>query len=176
MTRNAKPAALLGISALTLLTALVASCGDGGAANTAASPSSSAGSASPSPSGSAEGTSPSGTDSGPGTQPSTAGLAQTSAKPAGLPTAGYDYGDLLLKAWAKGDRKAAARYATPDAALALFNHKPVAKLVNFECDDEDPVVCGWIGTGDARVMLGLDKKRLSRGALQAVVAAKVTTD
>lgn len=163
---------MLGLGTLMLL---VASCGNGGTANTAATPSSSATSSSAPVGGASQSTtnSPNGTD---GTQPSTAGLAQTSGKPAGLPTAGYDYGDLLLKAWAKGDRKAAARYATPDAVLALFNHKPVTKLVNFECDDSDPVTCGWIGTGDAQVILGLDKARLSRGALQAVVAAKVTTN
>lgn len=149
-SRTFQTAGTLGV--LTALTVLTASCG-GGQANTAATGAS--------------------TSAATTTSPSTAGLGAAPA--ASLPTVPYTYGDLLLRAWATGDRTAAARYATPDAILALFNHKPIAQLVNFECGDEDPVMCGWIGAGDAQVVLSLNKKRLVKGAPQAVVAAKVTT-
>ncbi|MBK7722215.1 MAG: hypothetical protein IPI32_08335 [Austwickia sp.] len=102
--------------------------------------------------------------------PNTASTGITSA---GLPTVGHGYGELLLKAWATGDRTQAARYATPDAVLALFNHTPVKGLVNFECGDQNPMLCGWIGSGDTQVILAFEPKRLAEGATQAVVAASV---
>lgn len=177
MTRYSRPRAALATTTLSLLTIMTASCG-GGQANIAATGSSTGGSAGATSA--ASGTNGTSSETGGTTSASTQSPSTTGpgsmATPAGLPTVPYTYGDLLLKAWATGDRKAAARYATPAAVLALFNHKPIAKLVNFECGEgENPILCGWTGAGDAQVILGIDKDRLAKGALQAVVAAQVTT-
>ena len=181
MTRKVNRVAMLGAGAVTLLTALVTSCGSGGTASTAVTSEATATGSASGVSSATTGT----TDAVPsepvsgggepaGTLAGSASPAQARVKPAGLTTVPYTYGDLLLAAWAKGDRVAAGRYASPDAVLALFDHEPVSGLVNFECGDEDPVVCGWTGAGEAQVILGLDKQRLSKGALQAVVSAKVS--
>ncbi len=174
MTRIATTVAVLGISALVTLTT---SCGSDSQANPAATPTTSAatGNSTQDPSATA-GSNQTQTEGTTGQSPTSAGIGGTPATAAALPDAPYSYGELLLAAWATGDRAAAARYATPDAVAALFGHKPIAELVNFECGDGNPVVCGWIGAEDAQVILGLDQAKLTKKATQAVVSVKVTTN
>ncbi len=179
MTKIAKSVAAFGLGALTVVSGLTAACGNGGEVNSAANPMAVGSSATSGPTGTLSASETLTTKATPARPASQTPLPRsakngTRATSTGLPTVPYTYGELLLKAWAKGDRKAAARYAAPQAVSALFHHKPIASLVNYECSDEKPVRCGWIGAGDARVTLGLDQARLKKGARQAVISAQVT--
>lgn len=170
--------------AVLLLGAVTAGCGSGGTAPTSATPAPGGTSATggsggatttaavPPSSAVGGGTLPASTS--PESAASGATGTDAAAGTASLPRVDSDYGQQLITAWVKGDRKAAARVATPEAVAALFRQRPVKDLVNYSCeDDRKPTVCGWIGAGDVRVELSVDSAKVRKGQPQAITRARL---